>query len=86
MDSLGIHPVRVAPLPIQCRAYLSQAVQTQALVVEANRAHDRSLVYHAMAQDPQLQARLTLDEVWRLTDEMISAEAQWLPSWLGGSA
>jgi hypothetical protein len=37
-------------------------------------------------QDPQIQARLTLDETWRLTDELVASEAEWLPEWLGGSA
>jgi hypothetical protein len=37
-------------------------------------------------QDPQIQARLTLAETWRLTDELIDAERQWLPPWLGGTA
>ena len=34
--------------------------------------------------DPIVQARLTLDEAWRLTDELIAAEGEWLPGWLGG--
>jgi alpha-galactosidase/6-phospho-beta-glucosidase family protein len=33
-------------------------------------------------QDPQIQTQLTLDETWRLTDELIEAEAEWLPAWL----
>lgn len=86
VDALGIHPVRVAPLPVQCVAYLSAAVQTQALLVKAIEEQDRSLVYHAVAQDPQLQSRLTLDEVWRLTDDLIAAEAEWLPTWLVSGA
>jgi alpha-galactosidase/6-phospho-beta-glucosidase family protein len=33
-------------------------------------------------QDPQVQASLELDAVWRMTDELIAAEAEWLPDWL----
>ena len=36
---------------------------------------DRDLVYHAVLTDPIVQARLTLDEAWRMTDELIAAEA-----------
>ena len=36
--------------------------------------------------DPIVQARLTLDEAWRMTDELIAAEGEWLPGWLGGTA
>jgi alpha-galactosidase/6-phospho-beta-glucosidase family protein len=37
-------------------------------------------------QDPQVQARLTLDQTWQMTDDLISAEAAWLPAWLDGTA
>ena len=47
---------------------------------------DRDAIYHAVLCDPQVQARLTLDEAWRMTDELIAAEARWLPAWLGGAA
>ena len=47
---------------------------------------DRDLVYHAVLTDPIVQARLSLDEAWRMTDELIAAEGEWLPAWLGGTA
>jgi alpha-galactosidase len=86
VDGLGVHPTAVAPLPPQCAAYTRPAVDTQELTVRAALDADRDLVYHAVLTDPQVQARLTLDEAWQLTDELIDAEAEWLPAWLGGSA
>ena len=86
VDGLGVHPVAVEPLPPQCAAYTRPAVDTQELTVRAALDEDRDLVYHAVLTDPQVQARLTLDEAWRMTDELIAAEAEWLPAWLGGSA
>ena len=86
VDGLGVHPTRVGPLPPQCAAYTRPAVDCQELTVRAALDEDRDLVYHAVITDPIVQARLTLDEVWRLTDELIAAEAEWLPAWLGGSA
>ncbi len=85
VDGLGVHPVAVAALPPQCAAYTRPAVDTQELTVRAALDEDRDLVYHAVLTDPQVQARLTLDEAWRMTDELIAAEAEWLPAWLGGS-
>jgi alpha-galactosidase len=85
VDGLGVHPVVVGPLPSQCAAYTRPAVDCQELTVEAALAEDRDLVYHAVLTDPQVQAALTLDEAWRMTDELIAAEAEWLPGWLGGS-
>ena len=86
VDGLGVHPVAVGPLPPQCAAYTRPAVDCQELTVAAALEGDRDLVYHAVLTDPQVQAALSLDEAWRMTDELIAAEAEWLPGWLGGTA
>ena len=86
VDGLGVHPVAVGPLPPQCAAYTRPAVDCQELTVEAALMEDRDLVYHAVLTDPQVQAALSLDDAWRMTDELIAAEAEWLPGWLGGDA
>lgn len=82
VDGTGVWPVAAGALPRQCAAYIEPAVATQALTVDAALREDREAIYHAVMQDPQIQARLTLDETWRLTDELIAAEAEWLPGWL----
>ncbi len=86
VDGTGVWPVAVGALPLQCAAYIHPAVDAQLLTVHAALHEDRDAVHHAVLQDPQVQARLSLDEAWRLTDELIAAEAEWLPAWLGGSA
>jgi len=86
VDGLGVHPVAAGPLPVHLAAYIEPAVATQLLTVQAAVEHDRDAIYHAVMQDPQVQARLTLDETWRLTDELIEAGSDWMPAWLGGPA
>ena len=86
VDGLGVQPIAVGLLPRQCAAYVRPAVDTQGLTVRAALDRNRDAIYHAVMQDPQVQARLTLDESWRMTDELIAAEAEWLPAWLGGTA
>jgi len=86
VDGTGVWPVAVGALPPQCAAYIHPAVDAQLLTVHAALHQERDAIYHAVMQDPQIQARLTLDETWRLTDELIAAEAEWLPAWLGGTA
>lgn len=86
VDGLGVHPTPVGALPPQCAAYTRPAVDCQELAVRAALEEDRDLIYHAVLTDPIVQARLTLDEAWRMTDELIAAEGEWLPAWLGGSA
>ncbi len=85
VDGLGVHPVAVGPLPPQCAAYTQAGVDCQLLTVTAALERRRDLVYHAVMTDPQVQASLALDEVWRMTDELIAAESEWLPGWLGGA-
>jgi alpha-galactosidase len=86
VDGLGVHPTPVGALPPQCAAYSRAAVDCQELAVRAALDEDRDLVYHAVLTDPIVQARLTLDEAWRMTDDLIEAEGDWLPGWLGGTA
>jgi alpha-galactosidase len=86
VDGSGVHPIATGPLPPQLAAYVHPAVDTQALTVQAALDEDRDAIYHAVLSDPQVQARLTLDEAWRMTDALIDAEARWLPAWLGGAA
>jgi alpha-galactosidase len=86
VDGLGVQPVAMGPLPLQLAAYVRGAVDMQALTVRAALDEDRAAIGHAVMTDPIIQARLTLDDAWRLTDQMIEAEAEWLPAWLGGSA
>jgi alpha-galactosidase len=86
VDGLGVHPTAVGALPPQCAAYTRPAVDCQELAVRAALDEDRDLVYHAVITDPQVQARLSLDDAWRMTDELIEAEREWLPAWLGGAA
>ena len=85
VDGGGLRPLETGPLPPQLAAYIHPAVDAQGLTVKAVLEHDRDAIYHAVMQDPIVQARLTLDDTWRMTDELIEAEAEWLPAWLGGA-
>jgi len=86
VDGLGVHPTAIGALPPQCAAYTRPAVECQELTARAALDQNRELVYHAFLTDPMVQARLTLDEAWRLADDLIEAEREWLPAWLGGDA
>src|SRR4029450_6692070 len=85
VDSYGPQPVSPGALPPQLAAYIHPAGDAQGLAVRAALDEDRDAIYHAVMQDPLVQAQLTLDQTWRMTDDLISAEAAWLPAWLGGA-
>lgn len=35
-----------------------------------------------MMQDPQVQTYPNLGQGWRLTEELIAVESEWMPEWL----
>ena len=86
VDGTGVHPAATGALPMQLAAYIRGAVDMQALTVQAVLGRDPEAVRYAVMTDPIVQSHLTLDDAWSLTDAMIQAEAEWLPSWLGGGA
>jgi alpha-galactosidase len=81
VNGLGVHPTAVGALPTQCAAIIHPLIDLQALTVEAVLEEDRQKIYQAVALDPVLAGRLTLDQVWQMTDELLAAETRWLPAW-----
>jgi alpha-galactosidase len=75
----GIHPVHVGPLPEPVAANLRQHVDVFELVVEAALTGDRKLALDALLLDPQTAAVLTPPETAKMLDEMLAAEAAFLP-------
>jgi alpha-galactosidase len=51
----------------------------QELIVEAARTDDRDAVHHAVLLDPLTAAACTLPQIHAMVDEMLAAQAQWLP-------
>jgi alpha-galactosidase len=58
-------------------------VLIQGLTVEAHFRGDPELIMQAVALDPLTAATLTLKEIRDMTDEMLKAEARWLPQFAG---
>jgi alpha-galactosidase len=75
----GIHPIHVGPLPEPVAAVLRRHVDYYKLIVEAGLSGDRKLALDALLLDPVTSAVLTLPETGRLLDEMMEAEAAFLP-------
>ncbi len=75
----GVQPTQFGSLPPQCAAINQTNINVQRLAVEAALTGDREHVYHAIALDPLTGALLTLDQIRAMTDELLAAEAHWLP-------
>ncbi len=80
VDKNGVQPTAVGPLPPQCAAVNRTNVNVQQLAVEAVLAEDVEHVYHAVMLDPLTGALLTLEQTRAMVDELLDAQAAWLPA------
>lgn len=85
VDARGLHPTVVGALPAQCAALNMSNVQVQTLTVEAALSGDPELAMQAIAMDPLSGAVCTLDEIRRMTAELLEAQREWLPQFAGRS-
>lgn len=79
VDRTGINMTVVGDLPLACAATCSASVHVQQMAVEAAVHGDVTLLKQAMLHDPLTAAVCNPEEIWQLTDEMLVAQAQWLP-------
>ena len=78
VDRAGVHPCVVGDLPPQLASLNRSNIAVQELVVKGHLEGDREAIYQAMALDPLTAAVCSLDEIWRLTDDMFWANERWL--------
>jgi len=81
VDRTGINMPVVGNLPLGCAAICSATTHVQELSVEAAIHGDVTLLKQAMLMDPLVGAVCNPEEVWQMTDEMLVAQAQWLPQY-----
>jgi alpha-galactosidase len=80
VDGNGIQPTYVGGLPPQLAALNRTNINVQELIVEAVLSGDVDAVYHAVMLDPLTAAVSTLPEIREMVDEMLAAQAEWLPT------
>jgi alpha-galactosidase len=81
VDRNGINMPVVGDLPQGCAATCSASANVQKMGMEAAVKGDANLLKLAMLHDPLTGAVLNPEEVWQMTDEMLIAQAQWLPQY-----
>lgn len=79
VDGYGIRPVCVGPLPAPLAATLRGHIAAQQLTAEAALTGDYGVARQAFAQDPQTQARLGLEGIERLMEDLFAAHREHLP-------
>lgn len=81
VDKTGINMPVVGDLPLACAATCSVSVRVQQMGMEAAVRGDVTLLKQAMLHDPLVGAVCNPEEVWQMTDEMLVAQAKWLPQY-----
>ncbi len=84
VDAYGVRPLHTGPLPENLAALLRQYVSLQEQMVKAALSGDRDEVLRALLLDPTTQAVLDVDQIAKLCDELLAANADFLPLFAGG--
>ena len=79
VDGNGIQPTAIGTLPPQLVSLNRTNINVQELIVEASLTGAVDAVYHAVMLDPLTAAVCTLPQIHSMVDELLAAEAQWLP-------
>lgn len=79
VDAYGVRPIRADPLPDAMAALLRSYVALQRQMVRAALSGERDDVYRALLLDPTTQSILDVDQIGVLCDELLAANARWLP-------
>jgi alpha-galactosidase len=82
-DRNGINMPVIGELPLPCAATCSVSANVQRMGMEAAVHGDVTLLKQAMLHDPLVGAVCDPEEVWQMTDEMLVAQAKWLPQYAG---
>jgi len=81
VDRFGINMVEGLELPMACAATCISSINVQRMAVEAAMTGDVELLKLAVLHDPLTGAICTPDEIWAMVDEMLVAQAEWLPQY-----
>lgn len=81
VDKTGIHMPVIGELPLACAATCAASVRVQEMAMEAAVHGDVMLLKQAMLHDPLVAAVCNPEEVWQMVDELLVAQAPWLPQY-----
>ena len=81
VDRFGLNMVAGLSLPMGCAATCTASVNVQRMAVRAAVTGDLDLLRLAVLHDPLVGAVCNPDEVWQMVDEMLVAQAEWLPQY-----
>jgi len=81
VDRFGLNMAAGITLPEACAATCSASINVQRMATHAAVSGNVDLLKQAVLHDPLVGAICTPEEVWQMVDEMLVAQAQWLPQY-----
>ncbi len=81
VDRFGLNMVAGIELPMGAAATCSASVNVQRMAVKAATTGDLDLLRLAVLHDPLVGAVCNPEEVWQMVDELLVAQAEWLPQY-----
>jgi len=81
VDRFGLNMAAGITLPEACAATCIASINVQRMATHAAVAGDVDLLKQAVLHDPLVGAVCSPEEVWQMVDEMLVAQAQWLPQY-----
>jgi alpha-galactosidase len=81
VDRTGIHMPVVGELPLACAATCAASIRVQEMGMQAAVQGSVTLLKQAMLHDPLVGAVCNPEEVWQMVDELLVAQARWLPQY-----
>ncbi len=79
VDGSGITPCKVGKLPLQLAAMNSSNIYAQLLTIEAAVTGKKQYIYNAAMMDPHTGAELSIEDIYKMVDELIEAHGDWMP-------
>ena len=86
VDKFGIHLTPVGDLPLACAATCNASINVQRMSVQAAVTGDATLLKQAVLHDPLTAAICDPEQIWQMVDEMLVAQAKWLPQYRANGA
>jgi len=81
VDRFGLNMAAGITLPEACAATCIASINVQRMSVHAAISGDVDLLKLAVLHDPLVGAICSPEEVWQMVDEMLVAQAKWLPQY-----
>jgi len=81
VDNSGIRACYVGKLPVQLAAMNMTHINVHLITLEAAFTKKRDHIYHAAMLEPHTASELSIDDIIKMTDELLEAHKAWLPEY-----